>query len=227
MHRQVLRRIVLAVALAPVFIGVFLLLPAGGAGWTRGLAFIGVFALLQTAAVVCMWRMNPELLAARASFHKGTKRWDKVLLWFFAPAVLAVFPVAALDDGRFHWSSVPLWVSGFGYVLVVLGMSLLAWAASVNKFAEPTVRIQTDRGHYVIDTGPYAYVRHPWYVSAFLWLTGAPLAMGSWWALVPAGVALALLLLRTALEDRTLEAELPGYAEYARRVRYRLLPGVW
>jgi protein-S-isoprenylcysteine O-methyltransferase Ste14 len=142
-------------------------------------------------------------------------------------SLLAVFPVAALDDGRFHWSCVPTWLVGVGYVLFSAGFILSAWAEAVNKFAEPGVRIQTDRGHNVVDTGPYAIVRHPMYLSAFSLFFGTALALGSFWALIPAAVVALVLVVRTALEDRTLQDELTGYREYAGRVRYKLIPGIW
>jgi protein-S-isoprenylcysteine O-methyltransferase Ste14 len=103
----------------------------------------------------------------------------------------------------------------------------VTWAEAVNKFFEVTVRIQTDRGQKVIDTGPYAIVRHPGYVGGILFCVGTALCLGSVWALIPAGLASFLLVLRTRWEDQTLQAELPGYQEYTERVRYRLLPGVW
>ena len=114
-----------------------------------------------------------------------------------------------------------------GYALLITGMVGVTWAESVNKFFEPTVRIQTDRGHRVIDTGPYAIVRHPGYVSAFLSSSACPFALGSLWALIPAILLCLLLVVRTIWEDRTLREELAGYEEYAQRVRYRLIPGVW
>ena len=98
---------------------------------------------------------------------------------------------------------------------------------AVNKFFEPSVRIQTDRGHHVIDTGPYAIIRHPGYAFGFAFFLGIPLALGSLWGLIPAIIMSALLVVRTVLEDRTLQNELPGYKQYAERVRYRLVPGVW
>ena len=172
-------------------------------------------------------RVNPEVIAARVNRHEGTKGWDRWVLGLFLPAMASILPVAALDDGRFHWSHVPWWVCGIGYVLLIAGLAGLTWAESVNKFFEPTVRIQADRGHTVIDTGPYALVRHPGYVAAFLLVLGMPLSLGSFWALIPAVISYLLLVVRTALEDRTLQEELPGYKDYARRVRYRLVPGVW
>ena len=142
-------------------------------------------------------------------------------------AMIAVPIVAALDDGRYHWLPVPWWVCVLGYAPLIIGMVGLTWAESVNKFFEPSVRIQTDRGHKVIDTGPYAIVRHPGYAFGFLLFLGMPLALGSLWALIPAILLCPLLVLRTVWEDRTLRDELPGYEEYARRVRFRLLPGIW
>jgi protein-S-isoprenylcysteine O-methyltransferase Ste14 len=167
------------------------------------------------------------VLVARSRFHKGTKHWDIILLCFLFPALLAILPVAALDDGRFHWSAAPWWVCGLGYVLLLAGVGIVTWAESVNKFFEPTVRIQTERGHTVIDTGPYAIVHHPGYVGGCLMGVGMALSLGSFWALVPAGLASALLILRTQWEDQTLQAELPGYKEYTSRVRYKWIPGVW
>ena len=110
---------------------------------------------------------------------------------------------------------------------MIAGLAGLTWAESVNKHFEPTVRIQTERGHTVVDTGPYTIVRHPGYLAASLLVLGMPLALGSFWALIPAVISYLLLVVRTALEDRTLQDELPGYREYAERVRYRLIPGVW
>ncbi len=221
------RRLVVFLLALPVYFALFMFLPAGTWAWTKGWLFIGVF--LGTLAVVALylWRVNPEVVVARSGFHEGTKRWDQILLWFFFPAVYAIVPVAALDDGRFHWLPVPWWVCGVGYVLFLAGMGIVTWAEAVNKFFEVTVRIQTERGHKVIDTGPYAIVRHPGYVAGILFCVGTALCLGSVWALIPAGLASALLILRTRWEDQTLQAELPGYQEYTQRVRYKLIPGVW
>ena len=139
----------------------------------------------------------------------------------------AIPVLAALDGGRFHWFHVPWWACLLGYTLFITGMAGLTWAESVNKFFEPTVRIQTDREQGVIDTGPYAIVRHPGYVAACLFFVGIPLTLGSFWALIPATLSCLLLILRTIWEDRTLRHELAGYEAYAQRVRYRWIPGVW
>jgi protein-S-isoprenylcysteine O-methyltransferase Ste14 len=186
-----------------------------------------VFVAASIVITTYLRRVNPEVIAARVNRHKGTKGWDRWLVGFLISLMVSILPVAALDDGRFHWSHAPWWVCGIGYVMLIAGLAGTTWAEAVNKFFEPTVRIQTDRGHTVIDTGPYAIVRHPGYAFGILVFLGIPLALGSFWALIPAVVSCLLLVVRTVLEDRTLQNELPGYEEYAQRVRYRLVPGVW
>ena len=177
-------------------------------------------------AAVYVWRKNPDLFIARSRMQKGTKGWDRVLFYVLQVVLLAEFPVAALDD-RYHWSSAPTWVVVVGYILFTNGMVGCFWVLSVNRFAEMSVRIQTERGHKVIDTGPYAIVRHPMYVACFLLFPGIALALGSFWALIPAALVSVILVVRTVLEDRTLQRELDGYKDYSQRVRYRLIPGVW
>jgi len=211
-----------------VCVVLLLFLPAGTWAWPRGWLFVTVFMGVAVLSLVILQRINPEVLVARSRvFGKGTKSWDAILVSFLIPAVAAILPVAALDDGRFHWFPVPWWICGLGYVLFLAGFGGSVWAEAVNKFAEPSVRIQTDRGHTVISSGPYAIVRHPLYAASFLLVGGTALSLGSLWALIPAAVAAALLIVRTRWEDRTLQAELPGYKEYAERVRFRLIPGVW
>jgi protein-S-isoprenylcysteine O-methyltransferase Ste14 len=210
-----------------IILGLLLFVPAGRMTWTRGWIFLLVFTLLMVIAILYFGRVNPEMFAVRSRVHPGTKRWDKVVVGLLFLAILAIPPVAGLDDGRFHWSTMPSCVVGLGYILLVAGWILIAWAETVNPFFEPGVRIQTERGHHVIDSGPYAIVRHPGYFASVLLFTGFALTLGSWWALIPAGFASLLLALRTVWEDRTLHVELSGYAAYAQRVRWRLIPGVW
>ncbi len=220
-------RIIRFLLALPVYFALFMFLPAGTPAWARGWLFIVVFLASLAVTGAYLWRVNPEVIVARAGFHEGTKPWDRILVPLLLAAVYAVIPVAALDDGRFHWLPVPWWVSALGYVPFFLGWVLVARAEAVNKFFEVTVRLQTDRGQTVVDAGPYAVVRHPGYVAAVLLFVGTALALGSVWALVPAGLGSAVLVLRTAWEDQTLQAELPGYKEYTQRVRYRLIPGLW
>jgi protein-S-isoprenylcysteine O-methyltransferase Ste14 len=149
------------------------------------------------------------------------------LLAVMLPAMVAEIPLATLDAGRMGWSDVPLWVVTIGYVLLIAGIAATTWAQAVNPFFKPGVRLQKERQHRVITSGPYRVVRHPGYAAAMALFVGIALALASWWALVPAAMAIALLVVRTGWEDRLLQAELPGYADYARQTRYRLLPGFW
>jgi protein-S-isoprenylcysteine O-methyltransferase Ste14 len=221
------RRLITSVVWTLIIFTLCLFLPAGTWAWIRGWLFFAVVVLGSVVITLYLRRVNPEVIAARVNRHEGTKGWDRLLLGIFIPAMVSILPVAALDDGRFHWSDVPWWFCGIGYVLLIAGLAGLTWAESVNKFFEPTVRIQTDRGHRVVDNGPYAIVRHPGYVAGGLLVLGMPLSLGSYWAVLPAILSCLLLVVRTVWEDRTLQEELPGYKEYAQRVRCRLVPGVW
>jgi protein-S-isoprenylcysteine O-methyltransferase Ste14 len=223
---SVLRRSLLSLVGSLLILGLALFLP-GGIGWRQGWLFFVVFVLEIAVAALYLWHRNPEIFLARSKIHSGTKPWDKVAMFLFLfTSLVAIFPVAGLDS-RLQWSFVPIWLNALGYVLLTLGMLGSVWVEAVNKFAEPSVRIQTERGHTVIDTGPYRLVRHPMYATAFLLFFGFALALGSFWALVPATIASLVLVVRTALEDRMLKNELVGYKDYAARVRYRLVPGVW
>ena len=212
----------------PLFGVVFLFLPAGTFAWGRGWGFLLVCWTMEMRALVSLERTNPALLTARRHLvYPGTKRWDKVLLSILLPVVLTIFPLAAVNTQRFQWSTVPWWLSGCGYLLLLFGFWLSTWAGRVNGFAEPSVRIQAARGQTVITTGPYATIRHPIYTGSIGLFFGTALALGSYWALVPASVASGLLILRTQWEDQTLQAELEGYQEYTHRVPYKLIPHVW
>ncbi|HVP11615.1 MAG TPA: isoprenylcysteine carboxylmethyltransferase family protein [Phycisphaerae bacterium] len=216
-----------SLAATTLILAFLLFASAGCITWTRGWIFFLVFTALSIAVVLYLRRVSPEMLVVRSRVHEGTKPWDQVMVRLLLLAMIVIPMVAALDDGRFHWSRMTWPVVGLGYVLLVAGMVLMTWAQTVNRFFEPGVRIQTDRGHHVVDRGPYAVIRHPGYFAASLVFTGISLSLGSWWALIPAGGAALALVIRTAWEDRTLRAELPGYADYAQRVRFRLIPGVW
>jgi protein-S-isoprenylcysteine O-methyltransferase Ste14 len=132
-----------------------------------------------------------------------------------------------LDVGRYHGSNLGPWATVLGTLIFSFGWILVTWAMLVNTHFEVTVRIQTDRNHRVVTTGPYAIVRHPGYTGASLWVLGSPLVVGSLYGLIPAALTILLVVIRTRREDRTLQAELPGYADYAQRVKSRLLPGIW
>jgi len=221
--RSTMNRLVVTLAI----LAVLLFVPAGRITWTRGWIFLLFFAVLMVASIMYFTRANPEMFAVRSRVHPDTKQWDKIVICPLFLAILAIPLIAGLDDGRLHLSSMSCWVVALGYLVQLAGWIGVAWAETVNRFFEPGVRIQTERGHHVIDTGPYALIRHPGYFAAVLLFVGIALSLGSWWALIPAGFGSLVLVLRTVCEDRTLHAELPGYAAYAQRVRFRLVPGVW
>jgi protein-S-isoprenylcysteine O-methyltransferase Ste14 len=222
------RRLITSTVLSLLILVLSLFLPAGTWAWFRGWLFLVVVVGASFVITLHLQRVNPDVVAARVNRTKGTKRWDLLLgVILGLPTILAIPILAAFDDGRYHWLPVPWWGCVLGYALLIAGMAGVTWAESENKFFEPSVRIQTDRGHKVIDTGPYAIIRHPGYVSGFLVFIGMALALGSLWALIPAILLCSLLVLRTIWEERTLQEELAGYKEYAQRVRYRLVPGVW
>jgi protein-S-isoprenylcysteine O-methyltransferase Ste14 len=208
--------------------GAALFLSAGTLQWPHGLAFLAAFFILVLVSVAWLWRVNPEIFAARRRMTgEGTKSWDFVLIPILLAGFIATLIVAGLDGGRFRWAPAPPRAVFVGYVLLLLGFLGSGWAQAVNRHFEPSVRIQTDRDHHVITTGPYAFVRHPGYVSGAILAIGIALALGSLWALLPATLFGVVLVIRTDLEDATLQRELPGYAEFAARVRSKWIPGVW
>ena len=212
-------------AMVVVFAG-FIFVNARRLGWTLGWIYVGMVVATLTINLACMLRWNPELIRRRMRFGKFTKTWDMLWAVLFALAMIAIF-VVAVEEARDGVSREPGATWLLGLAIFTLGWALVNWSMVVNPFFEKTVRIQTDHGHRVIDTGPYAYIRHPGYVGFAGWILSTPLLLSSTGAFVPALIAVGLLVIRTALEDRTLRDELPGYAEYANRVRFRLFPGVW
>lgn len=218
---------IVEVLLTMVFIGALLFLSAGRLDWEAGWVYMGLYLLSILCNMVVGFRLNPEIINERGRSGGNVKDWDKALTKWLIPVGLALYIVAGLDGGRFHWSAVPTGVQVAGGVGLVLALAVINWMFAVNAYAATVVRIQTERGHHVVSAGPYRYVRHPMYAANIVSSVSAALLLGSWWALIPAVLNGGLFILRTALEDRTLQAELPGYAEYAARVRFRLLPGVW
>jgi protein-S-isoprenylcysteine O-methyltransferase Ste14 len=198
-------------------------------------AFLGVLAV---TALVSLFTADPGMIQERylalgdlfsTSPRPGSGRKEMLAMFIVtAPCILAVWVVAGLDVGRYHWSdNVPQGVQITGLVALAVSGGLMTWATAVNPFFSVAVRIQSERGHRLISAGPYRYVRHPGYLAALVLFLSNPLALGSWWAVFPAVPIILMLLRRTAVEDRFLCEQLPGYAEYAGQVRYRLLPGLW
>ena len=219
-------RLVLAYLLIPLI----LFICGGDLGWWQ--AWLYSMLILAAGIGGRMWaeRRHPGLTAERQNMEKlqSAKAWDKVLSPLMALSVSFPPVVVAGLDHRFGWSPLfPLWLIVLGFLLISLGYAFAAWALVENRFFSSVVRIQVDRGHVVCDSGPYRVVRHPGYAGNMLALPGMVLALSSTWTLIPAAVALIIAVIRTVLEDQTLHDELPGYPDYARRVRYRLIPGIY
>jgi len=195
----------------------------------RPWVFFGSSFLHYAISIVAQCKLNPELLAARLVIKReGSKLWDEILMRSSNLVVLIALPVVAgFDVGRFHWSNLDFAFVFPGFFLLILSTFLLNWAMAVNPFFEPTVRIQKDRDHKVIASGPYNFVRHPGYLAGLSYIFSVPLIVGSVFAFIPAGIYMILVVLRTSLEDRTLSRELTGYAEYSKRVKWMLFPWIW
>jgi protein-S-isoprenylcysteine O-methyltransferase Ste14 len=227
MDARLIARYVVREAMGLVGMGVALFWSAGRIDWWPAWAALAVMAgwIVATAAVVLS--RNPDLLVERLGPRKGSKRWDIVIMSILGSTQLARYVVAGLDE-RFGWTGgLPAGAQIVAGVLCVLGYALVVWATASNSFFSQIARIQPERGQTVITGGPYGYVRHPAYLGAILYELAVPVLLASWWAFIPSGIGVALLILRTVLEDRMLRAELKGYTEYAQRVRDRLLPGIW
>ena len=201
---------------------------AGTLAWLNGWALVGLRLLSTLVAGVIIIRINPEVIneRGRKKENDNTKWWDKVFAAVYLPLVV-IIPIVAGLDFRYGWTAVPVALQIASVALLLPAMVLPYWAMAVNRNLETTVRIQDDRGHQVCTDGPYRFVRHPMYLGAVALYLGMPLLLDSWWTAVPTGIALLAVVMRTALEDRTLRAELPGYRDYAQETRYRLIPGVW
>jgi len=213
-----------------LLIPLILLLCGGDAGWWQAWIFSALIVLAGVLGRLLAERRHPGLLAERENIEqaRGVKSWDKVLSPLVGVSLSFPLVIVAGLDHRYGWSAAfATWLNLLGLGLIAFGYAFAAWALVENRFFSSMVRIQTERGHTVCDSGPYRFVRHPGYTGNILPLAGIVLGLGSLWTLIPAAVALILVVIRTALEDRTLQEELPGYREYAQRVRYRLFPGIY
>jgi protein-S-isoprenylcysteine O-methyltransferase Ste14 len=208
-------------------VGVVLFWSAGRVDWWPGWAVIGVWLVWFATMDIIILRFNPDLMAERLVPPKGAKIWDRTILSILRLTQLVRYILAGLDQRHGWTGGFPLTAQIAAITVCVLSSGLFSWAMASNIFFSQIVRIQADRGHAVATNGPYRYVRHPGYVGMILFEFGISTLLASCWALVAGGLCAILLIIRTALEDRTLLAELTGYVDYARQVRYRLLPGIW
>jgi len=227
MNTKLIALYILDQILGIVGMGVALFWSAGRFDWWPAWAAIAVWLAFYTAMDILLLRFNPNLMAERLAPPKGAKTWDRAILSILRLTQLVRYILAGLDQ-RYGWTGgFPLAAQITGLTVCVLSYALLAWAMVSNTFFSQIVRIQSDRGHTVATDGPYHYVRHPAYVGMILFELAMATLLASWWAIIAGGLCAILIILRTALEDHTFLTELTGYADYARQVRYRLLPGIW
>jgi protein-S-isoprenylcysteine O-methyltransferase Ste14 len=192
-------------------------------GWLYGTICI-ISVLLNSFAL----KNKHELAAERSEVKSGTKSWDKKILGLSAVTLIIIYIVAGLDSGRFQWSPrFHCGINAIGVILILLGEVIFLTAQQQNKFFSSVMRIQTDRGHTVCDTGIYKIIRHPAYFGNIITALGIPLILGSLWGFIPSVVSILLIIVRTSLEDKTLINELDGYSDYTSKTRYRLLPYIW
>jgi len=220
------RYFVQRMALFLVF-AVILFAAAGTLNWIRGWVYFLYLLFIEVCTLIVLARRAPETLNQRGALHAGVKTFDKVFMAVWLVLVLITPLVAGLDAVRFRWSSMPIATLYVGAALVFVVSVFGTWAMVENEHFEQFVRIQTDRKHRVVTSGPYRIVRHPGYAGSILGALGVPLMLGSWWTFAPAGAVILLFIIRTKLEDQKLRKELEGYEAYAQRIRFRLLPGIW
>ena len=214
------------------FVGTFILfliifISAGRLDYWQAWIYV-IIGLIMALLNYTVLRVDHELLTERSKPGENTKKWDKIILGLSFIATISIYLIAGLDSGRFHWSpnfSLVFYLPGI--ILTVTGQLLFLFAQKQNRFFSSTVRIQTDRGHTVCDTGLYKIVRHPAYLGSIIQLIGFPLLFGSLWSLIPISILIILHLTRTYLEDLTLKTELVGYLEYSYKTRYKLIPYIW
>ncbi len=212
-----------------VILGTILFVSAGTLDWPEAWILLIGGNLLGLASAFAIARHDPELLRERmrGPIQKEQKPWDKALLSVIFALCFALPVAAGIDAVRLHYSHMPTWLEALGAISIAFGLYLFHLVMLTNSYASAVVRVQTERGHQVISTGPYAWVRHPMYSGAIFYFLGFALLLGSWWALAISAVIIVLFDLRAVWEEETLKRELNGYAAYAARVRFRLIPGVW
>jgi protein-S-isoprenylcysteine O-methyltransferase Ste14 len=227
MNKRLLARYLLDSILSLAGGGLVLFWPAGRIDWWPAWGVLGVNAFMMAAMGVVIFRLYPDLAAERLSPPKGAKKWDLAINSGNRSIQFARYIVAGLDR-RYDWTGgFPVEIQITALAISFLGYSIIPWAVANNEFFSQIVRIQSDRGHSVAASGPYRFVRHPSYLGMIAFELAIPIMLASWWSLLVSVGNVLLIILRTALEDRTLQVELTGYADYAQVVRYRLIPGIW
>jgi len=209
------------------FLLALVFVPAGTLNWPEAWLFLILYLLCVGGVVIWLKKNNPGLLKERMSVKKDVQGWDKKIILIYTFLLMILLALMGLDAVRFRWSQVPITLKTLGFLGFIPVLFIVIWAMKENSYLSDMVRIQKDRGHKVCTTGPYKYVRHPMYVGIILFILCLPLALGSLFAFIPGSIIVILFILRTSLEDKTLHKELPGYKDYANKVRFRLMPWVW
>ena len=223
-----LLRMMAGVLVSWLLVAILVFAGAGRLDWGLGWLFVALWGLLKLVFILLLRFHDPELMVERASRHENTQQYERPIIPVYFVLSFGTILVAGLDGGRFRWSGeIPAVLIVIAYVIYLFGNGLASWAVSANPFFSSESRLQMDRGQKVTRSGPYRFVRHPAYLATILlWpVTGSLLE--SWWAVIPGLLAALTMLIRTVFEDRMLQADLPGYVEYAQQVRYRLFPGIW
>jgi len=216
-------RLIFSIAL---FLALFFV-PAGTLKWPEAWILIVFYIVSVLGVIIWLKKNDSELLKERMQRKKDGKTWDRIFIFVYVFFLIIMLCVTGLDAVRFRWSNVHIILKIIGFLGFIPGFILGFWAMRENTYLSDIVRIQKDRGHKVCQTGPYRHVRHPMYIGIIIAMLCFPFALGSFFAVIPAIIIVVLFIIRTVLEDRTLQEELPGYREYTETVRFRLFPGVW
>jgi protein-S-isoprenylcysteine O-methyltransferase Ste14 len=227
-EHRVIAKLLLQNLIWIVAMGALLLVPAGTLHWPAAWIFLGTIGVFGVGGGLWLAKTDPALLAERMRpmMQNDQPAADKKFMLAFGVAALIWFVAIGLDR-RYLASDMPVALQALGWAMLLLSTGFIMWVMRENSFAAPVVKLQTERGHRVVSSGPYAFVRHPMYSGAILFLVGAALLLGSWWGVVLSPLFAVLFGIRSGIEERALLAGLPGYADYAARVRYRLVPGLW
>src|SRR5258705_6975412 len=227
-EQRMIAKVLLQAWIWLVGMGALLFVPGGTVEWSAVWVFLGTIAILGVPAGLWLAKTDPAVLAERMRpmMQRDQPAADKKFMLAFGFVALIWFLAIGLDK-RYHTSDVPLALQVLGWAMLLLSTGFIMWVMGENSFAAPVVKLQTERGHRVISTGPYAWVRHPMYTGTIPFFVGAPLLLGSWWGVAMSPLFVVLFAVRARIEERALLAGLPGYGDYAARVRYRLVPGLW
>lgn len=221
------KSIILRFLLFPLVLGAMLFIPANTVNWPAAWIYIIIYMCFGIIVVSWLKRNNPTLLKERATFLKKTAhRWDKIIVVGSTVLFVALFSIPGFDI-RYKWSQMPIILNIIGFVGIICSFILIFLVMRENAYLSRVVEIQKERGHTVITTGPYRYVRHPMYVGVIVMFFCTSLVLGSYYGLIPALLLTIIIGIRTHFEDKMLHEELPGYKEYAKKTRYRILPGIW